>query len=340
MFTLGELVSRFGLGLINGEVDTRISGLATLAQANSTHLSFFTNSRYRQDFTDTRAGAVVVAERDAQSCPVAALVSKEPAADFARIAQLFAPAAQHEYGVHASAVVEFGAKIAENASIGAHCFIHATARIGAGAVLGPGCIVGEACEVGEACQLIARVTLVKRVRLGRAVLIHPGAVLGADGFGLAMSGGAWLKVPQFGGVEIGDYCEIGANTTIDCGALEDTVLAADVKLDNQIQIGHNVSIGEHTAIAGCSGIAGSARIGRNCLIAGGVGIVGHVSIADGTTIHAMSMVSHTLHERGEYAGAMPLTDHKRWRRNAVRMRQLDELLSKLLEKQRKPAHGP
>jgi UDP-3-O-[3-hydroxymyristoyl] glucosamine N-acyltransferase len=207
--------------------------------------------------------------------------------------------------------------------------VAAGARIGAGAMLGPGCIVGEECEVGEGCQLLARVTLVARVRLGKRVRVHPGAVLGAEGFGLAMSEGRWLKVPQLGGVRIGDDCEIGANTTIDRGAIEDTVLEEDVRLDNQIQVGHNVRIGAHTAMAGCVAVAGSTRIGSYCLIGGGAGFVGHIEVGDRVTVTARSLVTHSLAGPGEYSSGTPLQPTRLWRRNAARFKHLDELARKI-----------
>jgi len=207
--------------------------------------------------------------------------------------------------------------------------VGARSRVAAGAVIGPGCVVGEDCCIGAGSLLVARVTLVARVRLGARVRIHPGAVLGADGFGLAMDAGRWIKVPQLGGVVIGDDCEIGANTTIDRGAIEDTVLEEDVRLDNQIQVGHNVRIGAHTAMAGCAAVAGSAKIGRYCLIGGGVGITGHLEICDRVTVTAMSLVTQSIAQPGEYSSGMPVQDSRSWRRNGARFRQLDALARRI-----------
>jgi UDP-3-O-[3-hydroxymyristoyl] glucosamine N-acyltransferase len=201
--------------------------------------------------------------------------------------------------------------------------------VAAGAIVGAGCVIGDDCIVGKDSELVARVTLVCRVRIGQRVLIHPGAVLGSDGFGLAMDGGRWIKVPQLGGVVVGDYCEIGANTSIDRGALEDTVLEEDVRLDNQIQIGHNVHIGAHTAMAGCVGVAGSARIGRHCMIAGAAGIGGHLEICDHVTIMPMSMVLNSIDVPGQYSSGITLQDHRTWRRNVARFKQLDAMARKL-----------
>ena len=282
----------------------------------------------------TRAAAVVLAGADAADCPVVALVSRNPYADFARIAALYDARPAPQPGVHASAVVAPDAVVEAGASIGPLCVVGARTRIGAGAELGPGCVVGDDCVVGAQSRLVARVTLVARVVLGQRVLVHPGAVLGADGFGLAMDGGRWLKVPQLGGVRIGDDCEIGANTTIDRGALGDTVLEEDVRLDNQIQIGHNCHIGAHTAMAGCVGVAGSTRIGRHCLVAGAAGISGHLVICDKVTISAMTMVTRSITEPGEYSSGLPMQDNRTWKRNIARFRHLDEIVRKLLPRVR------
>ncbi len=331
---LSELAQRFSLRLV-GDGSRNITGVAALHSARLTQVSFLANSTYRGQLAGTGAGAVVLGENDLQDCTTTALVSTNPYADFARIAALFEPASQHPAGIDPSAVVDPSASIAASAHVGPHCVVGARSRIEAGAVLGPGCVVGEDCVVGEASRLVARVTLVVRVRLGRRVLIHPGAVLGADGFGLAMDHGHWIKVPQLGGVLIGDDCEIGANTTIDRGALEDTELQADVRLDNQIQIGHGVHIGAHTAMAGCTAVAGSARIGSHCLIGGGAGIAGHLEICDRVTINAMSLVTHSIREPGGYASGTPLQDHRSWRRNAARFGQLDLLARRLKALERK-----
>ena len=327
-FRLDQIASRFGLEL-RGDGGRELTGVGTLAAAGPHDLGFLANPRYRVDLRATRAGAVVLAAEHAGECPTAALVSRNPYADFARIAALFQPPADRRRGVHPSAVIDPGAQVAPEAWVGPQCVVGARSRIDAGAELGPGCVVGEDCVVGADSRLVARVTLVERVTLGSRVLVHPGAVIGADGFGLAMDAGRWLKVPQLGGVRVGDDCEIGANTTIDRGALGDTVLEEDVRLDNQIQIGHNVFVGAHTAMAGCAAVAGSARIGRYCLIGGGAGIVGHIELGDRITVTAMSLVTHSLREPGEYSSGTPIQENRRWRKNAARFRQLDELARRL-----------
>jgi len=216
--------------------------------------------------------------------------------------------------------------------------IEANSVVGDGVELGAHSHVGPDCVIGADCRLAARVTLVRRVRLGRRVLVHSGAVLGADGFGLAFDGDHWIKVPQLGGVRIGDDCEIGANTTIDRGALEDTELDIDVRLDNQIQIAHNVFIGAHTAIAGCAAVAGSTRIGRYCLIGGGAGIIGHLTIADRVTITAMSLVTHSIRESGEYSSGTPIQESRLWRRNAARFKHLDDLARHVADQNKGTPH--
>ena len=324
MHTLAEIAQRFALEL-RGDGSRAIRGVGTLAEAGPEQIGFLANPAYRSQLAATRAAAVVLSDKDAAHAQGDVLVSRNPYADFARIAALFEHRQTPAAGIHPSAVVAADAIVDPGASIGPHCVIGARSRVATGAVIGPGCVIGEDCDIGPGTRLVARVTLVVRVRVGARVLIHPGAVIGADGFGLAFDQGAWLKVPQLGGVAIGDDCEIGANTTIDRGALGDTVLEEDVRLDNQIQVGHNVRIGAHTAIAGCAAIAGSTRIGRYCLIAGGAGIIGHLEIADRVTVGAMSLVTHDLREPGEYVSGTPIQPKREWRRNAARFGQLDQL---------------
>jgi len=331
--TLAELAERHGL-VLAGDGGLRIDGVATLAAAGPTQLGFLANPRYRPQLQTTQAGAVVMGEADAVDSPVPALVSRNPYADFARIAALFDIRPATEPGIHATAAVAADAVVDPLAHVGAHCSIGARSRIEAGAVLGPGTVIGHDCVVGPQCRLVARVTLVERVRLGARVLVHPGAVLGADGFGLAMDQGRWLKVPQLGGVRVGDDCEIGANTCIDRGALGDTVLEEDVRLDNLIQVAHNVHIGAHSAVAGCAGIAGSTRIGRYCLIGGAAGIVGHIEICDKVTITGGSRVTHSIKEPGEYSSGTALQPHGEWRKNAARFNRLDQLVRSLLSPRR------
>ena len=327
-YSLANLAQRFALEL-RGDGSRTIDGVATLTAATSSQLGFLANPRYRGELAASQAGAIILRAEDAAAFAGAVLIAKDPYVAFAKVAALFARAPASAPGVHPSAVVAADAQIAASASVGAFCVIDSGAVVGEGVVIGPHCQVGADCRVGAQSRLVARVTLVARVHLGQRVLVHPGAVIGADGFGLAFDTDRWIKVPQQGGVRIGDDCEIGANTTIDRGALEDTVLEEDVRLDNQIQIAHNVRIGAHTAMAGCAAVAGSATIGRYCLIGGGAGILGHLSIADKVTITSMSLVTHSIHAPGEYSSGTPIHDNRSWRRNAARFKHLDELARRL-----------
>ena len=323
VFAASELAQRFGLEL-RGE-DRAVHGVGTLSSATAEQLSFLANPRYRGQLGDTAAGVVVLHANEADARTGTALLARDPYVEFAKIAALFERKPVRTAGIHPTAVVDASAQVDPAAHVGPHVSIGARSRIGAGASIGPGCVIGDDCEVGEGCELVARVTLVTRVRLGRRVLVHPGAVLGADGFGIAMDRGHWIKVPQLGGVLVGDDCEIGANTAIDRGALGDTVLEEDVRLDNQIQVGHNVRIGAHTAMAGCSAVAGSASIGRHCLVGGGAGILGHLEVCDRVVITAMSLVTHSIREPGEYSSGTPLMDNRSWRKSAARFKQLDDI---------------
>ncbi|UNK56647.1 UDP-3-O-(3-hydroxymyristoyl)glucosamine N-acyltransferase [Pseudoxanthomonas daejeonensis] len=323
-FTAAELAERFSLQL-HGDGGARVHGVATLAGAGPGQLAFLANPRYRSQLATSTAGVVVLRADDVPSAPGAALVAKDPYVAFARISALFERVPARDPGIHPSAVVDPTAEVSPDAHVGPFVSIGARSTVGPGCVIGPGCTIGEDCELDAGCELQARVTLVARVRLGKRVRILPGAVLGAAGFGLAMDAGRWVNVPQLGGVVIGDDCEIGANSCIDRGALDDTVLEEDVRIDNLVQIGHNVRIGAHTAMAGCSAAAGSAKIGRYCLVGGGAGVLGHLEVADQVLITAMSLVTHSIREPGEYSSGTPLTDNRTWRKNAARFKQLDAL---------------
>lgn len=323
--TVGDIARRFGLEQRGGDAAHALTGVATLAAAGPDDLAFLANPQYRSQLGASRAAAVVLSEADAADCRGAALISRNPYADFARIATLFERRPAPAPGVHPSAVVAADAQVDPGASVGPLCVVEARTRIEAGAEVGPGCTIGEDCVVGAQSRLVARATLLARVRLGKRVLVHAGAVIGGDGFGIAMDKGNWVKVPQLGGVVIGDDCEIGSNTCIDRGALGDTVLEEDVRLDNLIQIGHNVHIGAHTAMAGGVLVAGSVKIGRYVLVSGGSAIAGHLEICDRVRLLAMAMVTHSIREPGEYASGLPMQEARLWRRNAVRFRHLDDL---------------
>lgn len=335
-YTLGELAERCGVRL-RGDGGVRIQGVATLEHAKPGTITFLSNPHYRRYLGTTQASAVILAPADADACPVPALLSDNPYLLYARVASLLAPPPPVRQGVDATARVHPEARVASSAWIGPGAVLEEDVVIADGASIGPNCVVMSGAQVAEHSRLVANVTLCHGVRLGKRALVHPGAVIGADGFGIARDAERWVKVPQLGSVVIDDDVEIGANTTIDRGALEDTLIADGVKLDNQIQIGHNVHIGEHTAIAGCVAIAGSARIGRRCMIGGAAGIVGHIEIGDDVTITAMTLVTHSIHAPGVYSGSLPMDAAARWRKNSVRFRQLDELARRLqaLEKKLK-----
>jgi UDP-3-O-[3-hydroxymyristoyl] glucosamine N-acyltransferase len=322
-FSLGELAVRFGLEL-RGAPELKVTHVATLSQATEGSLSFLANSRYRRSLHTTRASAVVLAPDEAAGCPVAALITPNPYLIYARIASLFHPERVASPGIHPSAVVAGGARIAASAAVGPLAVIEEDAEIGEGVEVGPGCIVQRGARVGADTRLIARVNLYPGVRIGARCILHAGAVIGADGFGFASDRGTWVKVPQIGSVRVGDDVEIGANTTIDRGAIEDTVIGHGVKLDNQIQVGHNVVIGAHTAIAGCTGISGSTTLGQRCMIGGMVGFAGHLTIADDVVVTGCSLVSASIREAGSYSSGMPAVPTRAWRRMVAHLRRFGE----------------
>jgi UDP-3-O-[3-hydroxymyristoyl] glucosamine N-acyltransferase len=331
--SLGELAVRHGLEL-RGDPDARVARVGTLHGAGPDAVSFLANPRYRKYLATTRAGAVVIEPELAEGCAVPVLVAANPYAAYARIAADLHPVPEFTPGVSPAAHVAAGAEVAADAGVAPGAVIEAGARVGAGAWIGPNCVVGAGAEVGAGSRLVAGVTLCHGVKIGARVLLHPGVVIGGDGFGIAREPAGWIKVPQVGSVIIGDDVEIGANTTVDRGAIEDTVIEDGVKLDNQIQVGHNVRLGAHTVVAGCAAIAGSTTIGRNCMIAGCTGIGGHLEIADGVVITGMSMVSHSIREPGVYSSSLPVDEAARWRRNAARFRQLDKLARRVARMER------
>ena len=317
--SLGELAVRFGLEL-RGDPSLRVSHVATLARATPGSLSFLANPRLRKLLDDSRATAVVIGAADAEHCPVSVLISPNPHASFARIASLLHPVADAPAGIHPSAVVSVEAEVAASASVGPFCVIEAGVSIGERVQLGAGCTVLAGARVGADSRLMPRVTLYGPVRIGERCLLHSGAVIGADGFGFAPDAGSWVKVPQVGGVRIGDDVEIGANTCVDRGAIEDTVIEEGAKLDNQIQVGHNVVIGAHTAIAACTGISGSTTLGKRCMIGGMVGFAGHLTIADDVYVTGCSLVSASIKRPGSYSSGMPTVESRLWRRMVAQLR--------------------
>jgi UDP-3-O-[3-hydroxymyristoyl] glucosamine N-acyltransferase len=318
-FSLGELAVRFGLTL-RGEPHLTVRSVATLAGAEPGSLSFLANSRYRRQLQNTHATAVLVSAGDEGDCPVAALIHPDPYLAYARIALLLHPQATPAPGKHPSAVVSGSARIAASANIGPLAVVEDDAEIGERVIIGPGCIVQRGAVVGDDSVLVSRVNLYPGVSLGKRCILHAGAVVGADGFGFAQNSGSWFKVPQVGSVRIGDDVEIGANTTIDRGAIGDTVVEDGVKLDNQIQVAHNVVIGAHTAIAACCGISGSTVIGRRCMIGGMVGFAGHLTIADDVVVTGCSLVSASIKQPGSYSSGMPTVESRLWRRMVAHLR--------------------
>lgn len=326
--SLAEIVQRLG-GYVLGDGQTKISQIASLEHAQAQHISFLTNRKYQSQLTATQAGAVILHEADAGATTLPRIISDNPYAYFAKVSNLLNPLPVAVPGIHPSAVIAPDAQIDATASIAAMVVIGAGVVIGAHSVIGEGCSIGDQVAIGQRARLYPRVVVYHDCVIGDNLIVHSGAVIGSDGFGIAMEAGRWLKIPQIGRVVIGNNVEIGANTTIDRGALDDTVIEDGVKLDNQIQVAHNVRIGAHTAIAGCAGIAGSAVIGRYCLIGGGARILGHLQLADHVEVAAHTLVGKSIREAGSYAAIYPLAKNDEWRKNAVHLRHLDELVKRV-----------
>jgi UDP-3-O-[3-hydroxymyristoyl] glucosamine N-acyltransferase len=327
-YRLADIAALLG-GRVLGDGNTSINQVATLDSAQDGNITFLASSKYRTQLSKTRAGAIILGEADAESTSIPRIVCNNPYAYFARVSAFLNPLPQALPGIHPSAVIGSGAQIDSSAQIAAHVVIGSDACIGAGCVIMEGCSIGDGVTIGAESRLYPRVVVYHDCVLGQRLIVHSGVVIGADGFGIAMDEGRWLKIPQIGRVIIGDDVEIGANTTIDRGALDDTVIEEDVKLDNQIQVAHNVRIGAHTAIAGCVGIAGSATIGRYCRIGGSAGILGHLKIADHVEISSFTLIGKSIHEPGSYTGSFPFSKYEEWRKNASHLRHLDSLADKV-----------
>ncbi|KPF44854.1 UDP-3-O-(3-hydroxymyristoyl) glucosamine N-acyltransferase [beta proteobacterium AAP121] len=333
---LGELSALLG-GELVGDAELTVHRIGPLESADAQTISFLSNPRYQAQLGASQAGCVIVgpAMREAAVARGAALVCADPYLAFARLTQWWSARLRRPpvLGVHPSAVVEEGAHIHPTASVGALAFVSAGASVGAGAVVGTHVHLGADAAVGEGTVLKPRVVLGDACRIGARGIVHSGAVIGADGFGFAPArdetGAWWEKIEQLGGVRIGDDVEIGANTCVDRGALDDTVLEDGVKLDNLVQIGHNVHVGAHTAFAGCVGVAGSARIGRHCTAGGGAIILGHLEICDHVHITAATVISRSIHKPGQYSGMFPFDDNASWEKNAATLRQLHTLRERL-----------
>jgi UDP-3-O-[3-hydroxymyristoyl] glucosamine N-acyltransferase len=326
--TLEALVARFG-GELVGDGARVVRQVAPLDRATAEEIGFVSQSKYLSQLTATGAGAVILPPdaRDATELP--RILTPNPYLYFARVSALLNPPPRPPVGVHPAASVAADAQIAADASIAAGAVVGEGAVIGARTVIGPNCVVGARARVGDDCLLHANVTIYDRCEVGDRAILHSGCVIGADGFGFAPNAGTWEKIPQIGRVLIGADVEVGACTTIDRGALEDTVIEEGVKLDNLIQVAHNVTIGAHTAIAACTGIAGSTKIGRHCMIGGAAMIFGHIEIADGTRISTNTLITKSLPKPGTYTSALPFSEHEVWQRNAVHMRNLDKLVNRV-----------
>jgi len=331
--TLGQLAAQFGCEL-HGDPSVAVTRVGTLAGAGPDAITFLANPLYRPQLEHTRAAAVVVAPRDAQACPVASLVHPEPYLAYARIAGSLHPSAPVAPGVHASAVVSASARVAAGAQIDAHAVVGSDCTIAEDAVIGAGAVLGSNVAVGTGTRIGPRVTLLDGVRIGSRCIVHSGAVIGADGFGFAPDRGAWQKIPQVGSVVIGDDVEVGANTTIDRGAIEDTVIENGVKLDNLVQIAHNARIGAHTIMAAMSGVAGSTKVGKRCMIGGGVVMINSLTICDDVMFTFRSIVTRSVDKPGTYSGHLPAEEAGLWRKNAARFRKLDALADRLIEAER------
>jgi UDP-3-O-[3-hydroxymyristoyl] glucosamine N-acyltransferase len=315
-FSLAVLAQRTGASL-RGAGETRIERTATLARAAPGAIAFLSNPRYRGDLANCRASAVILAPALADATTLPALLHDNPYACFARVAALLDPTPAPAIGVHPTASVAADAQLGEGVSIGPHAVVGPGARIGAGSVVH------------------AHATVCHGVRIGTRAILHPQSVIGSDGFGIAREDGRWIKIPQTGAVVLGDDVEVGAGTTIDRGALDDTVIGDGVKFDNQIQVGHNVRIGAHSALAGCVGIAGSAVIGAHCEIGGGAIILGHLEICDHVRVSAGTMVTKSIRVPGVYSGAHPFVPHREWLRNGAALRQLGAALDRVAALERR-----
>lgn len=329
-WTLAEIAKHVG-GVVHGDEAYQVESFATLENAANNQISFLANLKYRKFLTSTVAGAVIVNAEALDSVPNNAIVVDDPYVAYAKAARLLNPVRVHSPGIASSAVINESSSIHSSASIGAQVVIESGVVIEEDVVIGPHCIIMSGSKIGAGTRLTANITLCEGVQIGQRCTLHPGVVIGADGFGIANDGGKWIKVPQVGSVKIGDDVEIGANTTIDRGAIEDTIIGQGVKLDNQIQIGHNTIVGDHTVIAGCVGIAGSTTIGKYCVIGGGVGIGGHLSIADNVLLTGMTMVTKSINSAGSYSSGIPAEPTALWHKSVIRYRQMDKLVAKVKE---------
>lgn len=331
--TLGLLAEHLGAEL-RGDAHYQVESVATLAQAQPHQLSFLSNSKYQSYLANCVAGVVILSPKDADAWQGNALIVRNPYLAYAKAASLLHPPVKEKVAIHPAACVDETALVAESVAIAAGVVIGADVQIGAGCVIGANTVIDRGVVLGQRCWIGPNVSILHDCVLGDDVMVESGTVIGSEGFGWAKEGERWVKVPQLGRVIIGDQVSIGANTCVDRGAIEDTVIESGVKLDNLIQISHNVTIGANTAMAGSSGVAGSTRVGQRCTIAGMAGVAGHLTIADDVHITAMTLVSHSLTEAGVYSGNLPVEPNAQWRKNVARFRQLDAMAKRLKQLER------
>ncbi|RXS44233.1 UDP-3-O-(3-hydroxymyristoyl)glucosamine N-acyltransferase [Idiomarina sp. 29L] len=333
-YTLQQLADHVG-GEVRGNSQLPILRVATLQSASSDAIAFLANSRYKKQLETTQAGAVLVSPKDDNDTVDNAIIVNNPYAAFAHIAQLLDTTPKPAEGIAKTAVIAESAHIGKNVSIGEYAVIEEGVHVGDNTCIGPHCYVGRETTIGSDCTLWSGVKIYHQCVIGNNCLFHSGAVVGADGFGWAPEDGKWVKIPQLGRVVIKDNVDIGASTTIDRGALDDTVISSGCIIDNQCQIAHNVFIDEDTAIAGCTVLAGSCHIGKRCMIGGASAINGHISICDDVQIMGFAMVIKEITEPGVYASGIPAANHREWRRNGARFRQLDDLFKRVKELEKK-----
>lgn len=329
-YSLGDLVTLLGATLKGGDESAVVTAVAPLSEAGPGQLSFLADAKYRKHLKTTRAEVVLLSEADALDCPVPALIVDRPAIQFTQIAKYFERQIHQPIGIHPTAVIGEGCVIDATASIGPRVVIGDHVVIGAHTKILPGTVIGDAVQIGSDTVIHPNVTIYSETVIGSRVVVHSGAVLGCDGFGNTFEAGRWVKMPQLGHVVIGHDVDIGANTTIDCGALGDTVIEDGVKIDNQIQVAHNVRIGAHTAIAAQTGIAGSTEIGKYCMIGGQVGITGHISVCDRTMVSAASCLSKSITEPGLYSAHLPAMPIMEWNRKLARILKVDALYKRVV----------
>jgi UDP-3-O-[3-hydroxymyristoyl] glucosamine N-acyltransferase len=327
-YTLEDIAKQIQAEL-KGDPHCEIERAEPLASATMGAITFLANPQYQDFLTQTQASAVILRSKDRDQCPTNALIVSNPELAFTQVLNLLYPPPAIKPGIHSTVVIGENCQIDPLATIGAYCVIADGVKIGARTVVEAGTIIGAEVTIGADCHLYSRVTLYHRVVLGNRVILHSGAVIGADGFGLAHDGQRWVKTPQVGCVVIGDDVEIGANTTVDRGALQNTIIGKGVKIDNLVQVAHNVKIGDHTAIAGCVAIAGSVEIGRHCMVGGSAAINGHITITDGVILTGTAAVGQSISEPGVYSSGVGVQKNSIWRRNMVRFHQLDEMAKRL-----------